>query len=326
MSKVKYFYDADTLSYRKVERSKRYYFFKISLFLISSTVVGMACYIFASQFFESPELKKERNKSAFLELQLDNAQSEVNQLATVITDIEKRDNTIYRIYFDANPISDEQRRAGFGGVNRYKEFEGYPNSNKIIALKSSIDNLKKRVAIQSSSLDEIAVLAANKEELLAAIPAIQPVRNQDLTRMASGYGYRTDPFNKTRKFHYGMDFTAPRGTPIFATGDGKVVRADSNSSGYGNHVRIDHGFGYVTLYGHMRRKKPYNVRVGQKVKRGDIIGYVGSTGRSQGPHLHYEVFKDNQRINPINFYYGNLSPEEFNELLKQSQQENISLD
>jgi murein DD-endopeptidase MepM/ murein hydrolase activator NlpD len=283
-------------------------------------------YLFASQFYESPELKKARSKNEFLELQLENAQEEVNQLATVIADIEKRDNTIYRIYFDANPISDEQRRAGFGGVNRYKAFEGYPSSKKIIALRESIDKLKKRVAIQSSSLDEIAVLAAKKEELLASIPAIQPVRNQDLTRMASGYGYRTDPFNKTRKFHYGMDFTAPRGTPVFATGDGKVTRADSNSSGYGNHIRIDHGFGYVTLYAHLRRKKPYNVRVGQKVKRGDIIGYVGSTGRSQGPHLHYEVFKDGQRINPINFYYGNLSPEEFNELLKQSQQENISLD
>jgi murein DD-endopeptidase MepM/ murein hydrolase activator NlpD len=326
MSKVKYFYDSETLSYRRVERRKRYYFFKFSLFTISSVAVGVACYFFAGQFYESPEFKKARNKNEFLELQLENAQSEVGQLAIVIADVEKRDNTIYRIYFDANPISDEQRRAGFGGVNRYKEFEGYDSSNKIIALRESIDRLKKRVSIQSTSLDEIAVLAATKEELLASIPAIQPVRNQDLTRMASGYGYRTDPFNKTRKFHYGMDFTAPRGTPIFATGNGTVARADSNSSGYGNHIRIDHGFGYVSLYGHLRRRKPYNVRVGQKVKRGDIIGYVGSTGRSQGPHLHYEVFKDGQRINPINFYYGNLTPEEFNELLKQSQQENISLD
>lgn len=152
------------------------------------------------------------------------------------------------------------------------------------------------------------------------------MRNEDLTRMASGYGYRTDPFNKTRKFHYGMDFTAPRGTPVFATGDGVVDRADANSAGYGNHIRIDHGFGYVSLYAHLRENKPYNVRVGQRVKRGDIIGYVGSTGRSQAPHLHYEVFKDKERINPINFYYGNLTPEEFNLLLKASQQENISLD
>jgi len=326
MSKVKYFYDSETLSYRKVERRKRYYFFKTSLFIISSAAVGIACFLFAGQFFESPELKKSRNKNEFLQVQLDNAQKEVDQLATVIADVEQRDNTIYRIYFDANPISDEQRRAGFGGVNRYKAFEGYDSSSKIIALRESIDKLKKRVAIQSSSLDEIAVLAATKEELLASIPAIQPVRNQDLTRMASGYGYRTDPFNKTRKFHYGMDFTAPRGTPIFATGDGVITRADSNSSGYGNHIRIDHGFGYVSLYGHLRRRKPYNVRVGQKVKRGEIIGYVGSTGRSQAPHLHYEVFKNDERINPINFYYGNLSPEEFNDLLRQSQQENISLD
>ncbi len=326
MSKVKYYYDSDTLSYRKVQRKNHYYILKTMLFLVSSAGVGVLCYLFAGQFYESPEYKRSRNKNEYLQVQLENAQKEVDQLATVIADVEQRDNTIYRIYFDANPISDEQRRAGFGGVNRYKEFEGYDSSQKIIALRESIDKLKKRVAIQSSSLDEIAVLAATKEELLASIPAIQPVRNQDLTRMASGYGYRTDPFNKTRKFHYGMDFTAPRGTPIFATGDGTVVRADSNSSGYGNHVRIDHGFGYVSLYGHLRARKPYNVKVGQKVKRGDIIGYVGSTGRSQGPHLHYEVFKNEERINPINFYYGNLTPEEFNDLLKQSQQENISLD
>ncbi len=326
MSKVKYYYDSETLSYRRVERRKRYYFFKTLLFMVSSAAVGIACYFFADQFYDSPQYKRAVNQNAYLENQLENAQKEIDQLADVIADVEQRDNTIYRIYFDANPISDEQRNAGFGGVNRYREFEGYDSSKKVITLRQSLDKLKKRVAIQSKSLDEIAKLAETKEDLLASIPAIQPVRNQDLTRMASGYGYRTDPFNKTRKFHYGMDFTAPRGTPIFATGDGIVTRADANSSGYGNHIRIDHGFGYVSLYAHLRRRKPYNVRKGQRVKRGDIIGYVGSTGRSQAPHLHYEVFKDGERINPINFYYGNLSPEEFNELLKKSQQENISLD
>ena len=326
MSKIKYYYDSDTLSYRKVERGKSYYFFKTLMFVVSSTGVGIACYLFGSQFFKSPDYKNVKSQNEYLSTQLEDAQAEIDQLATVIADVEQRDNTIYRIYFDANPISDEQRNAGFGGVNRYKEFEGYTNSGKVIELRKSLDKLKKRVAIQSSSLDEIAKLAASKEELLASIPAIQPVRNQDLTRMASGYGYRTDPFNKTRKFHYGMDFTAPRGTPIFATGDGVIVRADSNSSGFGNHIRIDHGFGYISLYAHLRRNDPYNVKKGQKVKRGDIIGYVGSTGRSQAPHLHYEVYKDGKRINPINFYYGNLSPEEFNALLKKSQQENISLD
>ena len=172
-------------------------------------------------------------------------------------------------------------------------------------------------------MDEIAKLAEDKEKFLEAIPAIQPVRNENLTRMASGYGYRTDPFTKVRKFHFGMDFTAPRGTPVYATGNGIVKRADNSSSGYGKHIRIDHGYGYVSLYAHLYK---YNVRVNQRVKRGDIIGYVGSTGRSEAPHLHYEVFKDDERINPINFYYGNLSATEFNELLRKASLENQSLD
>ncbi|HET8855729.1 MAG TPA: M23 family metallopeptidase, partial [Salinimicrobium sp.] len=193
----------------------------------------------------------------------------------------------------------------------------------IIKAHKKLDILTKRIVVQSKSLDEIASLAKDKEELLASIPAIMPVKNEDLRRMASGYGWRTDPFTKVRKFHYGMDFSAPRGTPVYATGDGVVVRADNRSSGYGNHIRIDHGFGYKTLYGHLYK---YNVRDGQKVERGDIIGYVGSTGRSQGSHVHYEIFKDGKRINPLNFYYGHLSPAEFNNIVDQAQQENQSLD
>ena len=164
------------------------------------------------------------------------------------------------------------------------------------------------MVIQSKSLDEIAKLAEEKEKLLASIPAIQPVRNEDLKRMASGFGWRSDPFTKARKMHWGMDFTAPRGVPIYATGDGEVVRADNRSSGFGKHIRIDHGYGYITIYAHLSK---YNVSKGQKVKRGDLIGFVGNTGRSEAPHLHYEVRKDGDRINPINFYYGSLSPEEF---------------
>ena len=213
--------------------------------------------------------------------------------------------------------------AGFGGVNRYKEWEGFDNSNLLISAAKRLDVITKQIVVQSKSLDEIAELAEEKEKLLAAIPAIQPVRNEDLTRMASGYGYRTDPFTKARKFHYGMDFTAPRGTPVYASGDGVVTRADATAAGYGRHIRIEHGYGYESLYAHLYK---YNVRVGQRVKRGDLIGFVGSTGRSEAPHLHYEIFKDGDKINPIHFYYGNLTAEEFNELLKASQQENESLD
>ena len=186
-----------------------------------------------------------------------------------------------------------------------------------------VDVLTKELVIQSKSLDEIVALAKQKEKLLAAIPAIQPVKNEDLKQMASGYGYRSDPFTKIRKFHYGMDFTARTGTPIYATGDGVVHKADASLSGYGNHIEINHGFGYKTLYAHLSK---YKCKPGQRVKRGDIIGYVGSTGRSQAPHLHYEVFKGSERVNPLNFYYGSISAKEYIEISKLANQENQSLD
>ena len=229
----------------------------------------------------------------------------------------------YRVYFEASPIPEAQRLAGFGGINRYKDLEGYENSDLIINTSKRIDILTKQAVVQSRSLDEIEQLAQNKAALINAIPSIQPIKNENLTRMASGYGYRKDPFTKKRRFHWGMDFTAKKGTPIYATGNGVIKRADNRSSGYGNHIRLDHGFGYVSLYAHLNK---YNVRRGQSVKRGDIIGYVGNTGRSVGPHLHYEIFKDNKRINPLNFYYGNLSQKEFNALLTIAEQENQSMD
>ncbi|GEQ86907.1 peptidase M23 [Patiriisocius marinistellae] len=273
--------------------------------------------------FETPKEKTQARELANLELQLDLLNKKMNEAEVVLHEIADRDNNLYRVYFEANPIPDEQRKAGFGGINRYKDLEGFDNSSLIVSSNKRLDILTKQIVVQSKSLDEIAIMAEEKEELLAAIPAIQPVNNEDLTRMASGYGYRTDPFTKARKFHFGMDFTAPRGTPVYASGDGTVTRADNSASGYGNHIRIEHGFGYESLYAHLYK---YNVKRGYKVKRGDLIGFVGSTGRSEAPHLHYEVFKDGERINPINFYYGNLSPEEFADILKKSQAENQSLD
>ncbi|MFT4833024.1 MAG: murein DD-endopeptidase MepM/ murein hydrolase activator NlpD [Psychroserpens sp.] len=325
MSKVKYFYDPDTLSYRKIEPKKSRKYRNLTFFLLGSAIFGLLglTIILNTSILNTPrELSLQREVKNY-ELQFELLGKKMEQMEQVLANIEDRDNNIYRLYFEANPIPEEQRRAGFGGVNRYKSLEGFNNSEMIMGTSKRMDIIQKQMVIQSKSLDEITKLAAEKEKLLAAIPAIQPISNDKLTRMASGYGWRSDPFTKARKMHWGMDFTSPKGTPIYASGDGKVIRADNNSSGYGKHIRIDHGYGYISLYGHMSN---YNVKARQLVKRGDLIGFVGSTGRSEAPHLHYEVWKDGGRINPINFYYGSLTAEEFENMLKYAIQENQSLD
>ncbi|WJJ96320.1 M23 family metallopeptidase [Algibacter luteus] len=323
MSKVKYYYDKESLSYRKIERKKRTTFKYATLFMLAAAFFAFIFVFIASQYVESPKERALKRELQNAQLQFELLNKKMEQAEAVLANIADRDNNIYRVYFEANPIPEEQRRAGFGGINRYKNLEGFDNSKLIIESNKRLDILQKQIVVQSKSLDEIAILAKEKESLLAAIPAIQPVSNEDLTRMASGYGMRSDPFTKVRKMHWGMDFTAPRGTPIYASGDGVVERADSNSSGYGKHIRINHGYGYTSLYAHLYK---YNVRKNQKVKRGDLIGFVGSTGRSEAPHLHYEIFKDGDRINPINFYYGSLTAEEFNKLLEHASLENQSLD
>ena len=325
MSKVKYYYDSETLSYRKIEKKKGR---RLRIFLLSFLGMLLSGFLLLLIYINLPSVQTPKEKSlqrelSNLQLQFELLNKKINQAQAVLGEVEDRDNHLYRVYFESNPIPEEQRRAGFGGINRYQDLEGFDNSKLIINTTRNLDILTKQIVIQSKSLDEIAKLAEEKEKLLAAIPAIQPVKNEDLTRVASGYGYRTDPFTKAKKFHYGMDFTSPRGTPVYATGDGVVTRADNTATGYGNHIVINHGYGYESLYGHLYK---YNVRAGQKVQRGDLIGFVGSTGRSEAPHLHYEVFKDNERINPINFYYGSLTAEEFADMLRKSQQENQSLD
>ena len=325
MSKVKYYYDSETLSYRRIEQKKGRKFGIAALGVVGAFLAGfilLLIYLNIPQL-ETPKEKAYRRELENMQLQYDLMNQRLKRDETILKEIAERDDNIYRLYFGANPIPEELRNAGFGGVNRYKNLEGFNNSDMIIESSQRIDKLTKQIVVQSKSLDEIAALAEKKEELLATIPAIQPIQNSDLKRMASGYGWRSDPFTKARKFHYGMDFSAATGTPVYASGNGIVKRADANSSGYGNHIRIDHGFNYVSLYAHLSK---YNVKVGQKVNRGDVIGFVGSTGRSVAPHLHYEIFKDGEKINPRNFYYGSLTSEEFDEMLKASNLINETLD
>jgi murein DD-endopeptidase MepM/ murein hydrolase activator NlpD len=295
------------------------------LFLLASALFGFLAFVVLlnTPFFETPKDKLQAREIDNLKIQYGILNRKLDQVDEVMNAIEDRDNNLYRAYFNSSPISEEDRKAVFGIENRYKDLEGYNNSDLVINTTKRVDVLGKQLVVQSKSLDEILKLAKSKEKLLAAIPAIQPVRNENLKRMASGFGYRSDPFTKARKFHEGMDFTAKMGTPVFASGDGIVARADNTASGFGNHIVIRHGFGYETLYAHLSR---YKSRVGQYVKRGDIIGYVGSTGRSEAPHLHYEVHKNGDVVNPLNFYYGNISAAEYVVISKLANQENQSLD
>lgn len=325
MAKVKYYYDSENLAYRKIITKKRKKFGFAVLFLVASSLFGFLLLVFLlnSPYFDTPKERLQAREIENLKLRYAILNNKMNQLDDVISAIEDRDNNLYRVYFNTSGIPDEERKSGFRDVNRYKELEGYNNSQLVTNTTKRIDGLSKELAIQSKSLDYILKLAKAKNNLLAAIPAIQPVRNENLKRLASGFGYRTDPFTKIKKMHEGMDFSARTGTPIFATGDGVVARADNRASGYGNHIVIRHGFGYETYYAHLSK---YNCKAGQRVKRGDIIGYVGSTGRSEGPHLHYEVHKGGKVVNPLNFYYGNISAVEYVAISQLANQENQSLD
>lgn len=324
MSKVKYYYDSETLSYRKIERKKGR---KLGFALLGITASFLAGFILLLVYLNLPQIETPKEKAMRRELQNMELQYEVlnkkmTQAQKVLAEVENRDNNIYRVYFEANPIPEEQRKAGFGGINRYKNLEGYDNSELIIETTKRLDILQKQIVVQSKSLDEIASLAEEKEKLLTAIPAIQPVKNENLNRMASGFGMRMHPILKYRKMHNGMDFSAPKGTPVYATGDA-VVKKARRATGFGNLIILDHGFGYETYYAHLSE---FKVRKGQKIKRGEIIGEVGSTGLSTGAHLHYEVHKNGKVVNPINFYHGDLTAEEYDIMLNQSALENQSLD
>lgn len=322
--KVKYYYDTENLAYHKIKPQKRKKVGYALLFLLASALFGFLCFVVLmnTPYFETPKDKIQAREIDNMKIRYSILNKKIENIEQVAADLEERDNNLYRVYFNSAPISNEKRR-GIIDIARYKELEGYNNSDLVINTSKKVDGISKALAFQSKSLDEILKLAKAKDKLLSAVPAIQPVKNEDLKQMASGFGYRTDPFTKARKMHEGMDFTAKTGTPIYATGDGVVAKADNSLSGYGNHIEISHGFRYLTLYAHLSK---YKVRQGQRVKRGDIIGYVGSTGRSQAPHLHYEVHKDGKVVNPINFYYGNISAAEYVAISKIANQENQSLD
>ncbi len=323
MSKRKFIYDPETLSYKQVESAKK----KWVMVFLAGIIIGVGFFALLlsspNAYFQTPREKKLVRENENLKLNYDILNKKFEKIELVLNDIKERDNNIYRTIFEAEPIPDDVRKAGYGGVDLYKKLDGYTNSDLIKHAMGQAEQLEKQLVVQSKSFDEVVKLAKDKEKMLAHLPAIQPVENKDLKRMASGYGMRIHPILKTRRMHYGMDFTAKTGTPIYATGDGVVKHAGWKANGFGKHVVINHGFGYETLYAHMSKVA---VRNGEKVKRGQIIGYVGNTGLSAGPHCHYEVHVNGKRVNPINYYYNDLTPEMYQQLRKLASEENQSLD
>lgn len=323
MSKVKYRYNTKSLTYEKVEVKWSQRLGRFVSYLFTGFVFAVAAWFAGNFFLGTPGDKKSAREVEALKLQYKVLNSKMELLTGVLKDLEERDNNIYRVIFEAEPIPDEMRAAGYGGVDYYKKLEGFSTSELMIETTKRIDALSKRIYIQSKSFDEVIRMAGSKQQLINSIPAIMPVNNKNLRHQPGAFGYRTHPIYKTSEFHPGMDFACPQGTPIYATGDGVVERADNMAQGYGNHVVISHGYGYQTLYGHMSK---ISCRAGQRVKRGELIGYVGSTGLSTAPHVHYEVMKNGEKMNPINYYYNDLTPEQYSQLIELASKTSQSFD
>lgn len=322
MENKKYSYNPATTSFKPVKPSKGKMFRNIAAFIIVTAFFGMISGFVFSKQVNSPQENTLAVELEEMKIQYELLNKKLKQSQEVLGQIEDRDNNIYRSYFELEPISEDVRKAGFGGVNRYAKFADWKYADIVTEVSKNLDILNKQLVIQSKSLDDVVISAKEKEKMLSHLPAIQPVANKDLTRLASGFGMRMHPILKIGKMHNGTDFAAHVGTPIYATGDGKVTMAE-RQGGYGNVVKINHGYGYETLYAHMSK---FKVRNGQSVKRGDIIGYVGNTGLSTGPHLHYEIHKDGTEIDPVSYFYQDVSPDEFKILFDKSQQMSVSLD
>jgi murein DD-endopeptidase MepM/ murein hydrolase activator NlpD len=323
MKKVKYYYNTNTLRYEKLIVPLRVILLRVLGFLATAIVTGMIIVAFAFRFLDSP-------KEKILRVQYERSQQDFEMLGQKIKsveqrlrELEKRDNDVYRTIFEANPVPDSARAKQIEMEQEIKMVSSMDENQLALSLSSTLSNIINRMGFQDKSYTEIGEMIKDKEKLLASTPAIQPVNNKDMNRIASGFGYRIDPVYKTVKFHAGLDFAAPQGTPIYATADGRVTTSGNAGNGFGNHVILSHGFGYETLYGHMVRVKS---RVGQTVKRGEVIGWVGSTGKSTGPHLHYEVHKYGKQIDPIYFFYNDLSPEQYQQILKIAASGNQSFD
>ncbi|OYT15924.1 MAG: peptidase M23 [Bacteroidetes bacterium 4572_77] len=312
MAKNLYYFDHNTLQYEKLKPSIKNKLLRALSVVFSGTVFAGIVLMVAYNFFSSPkELMQERELQQY-ELQYDILNNRLNRLEYVADNLQDRDDNIYRIIFEAEPVPTEIRQAGVGGSDPYAPLKGYKNSDLLISTTQKMDKLSNKLYVQSHSYDEVFEMAKNMDQMTACIPAIQPISDKYKRRISSFYGYRIHPIYKRKVFHDGLDFSAPSGTEIYAAGDGVIEKASKSSYGYGNKITINHGYGYKTVYAHMKK---FNVRRGQKVKRGQVIGFVGNSGLSTAPHLHYEVIRNNKKVNPIYYFFNDLSPEDYEEII-----------
>jgi murein DD-endopeptidase MepM/ murein hydrolase activator NlpD len=323
MKKIKYFYNPNSLRYEKLETPLRVKLLRVLGFISASIVTALIIVSVAYRFFPSANEKRLMTENESLSDNYKILNEKISKLQRSLAELEKRDNEVYRTIFEANPLPDSARAKQEQQLQELQMVLQMDKNELTTSIVQNIANVSARINTQQKSYNEIAGFIKNKEQLLAGTPAIQPVSNKDLNRVASGFGYRVDPVYKTVKFHAGLDFAAPQGTPIYATANGTIKVAGNLGNGYGNHVVVNHGYGYETLYGHMFK---IVVRNGRQVKRGEVLGYVGSTGKSTGPHLHYEVHKNGRPLDPVYFFYNDLTPEQFDRILKVAAASNQSLD
>ncbi|MDR1730143.1 MAG: M23 family metallopeptidase [Prevotellaceae bacterium] len=313
MAKAKFHFNPKTLTYERIDNTIRHKIKKLGSHLITSILSGLACFVAFAMLFESPREKMLRSENAQLEAQYEFLYSQLDQIQEVMTDMQQRDDNLYRVIVQAEPVASSIRNS-ITESSSYRDLRRKTNSELAVSTTQKLSSIRRQLYVQSHSFDEIVDLAKNKEERLLCMPAIQPVLNKDLKRVASGYGTRIDPIYKTPKFHAGMDFTGAPDTEIFATGKG-VVEAVGWMQGYGNTVIVNHGFNYKTLYAHLNK---FKVKKGAKVNRGDVVGLMGNTGKSTGVHLHYEVQYKGKQTNPQNYYFMDLNPEEYDQMVQLS--------
>lgn len=323
MAKIRYQFNTKSLKIEKVQVTMKERLKRLAGSMAFGLVFGVVVVVLAYKFISSPREKVLLNELEQYKFQYKIMNDRLDKVQKVLADVQDRDDNIYRVIFEAEPVPSEIRKAGFGGVDRYEQLERIPNSEIVVNTAKRLDQITSQLVVQSKSYDEVFKLAKNKEKLIASIPAIQPVDLHDLRRIGSLFGYRTDPFYKVTKFHEGMDFTAAIGSPIYATGDGVISEAEYNSGGYGNKIIINHGYSYETVYAHLSKIK---VKVGQRVKRGEVIGLMGNTGKSTAPHLHYEVHKAGIPMNPIYFFFNDISPAEYQAMLELSSKPSQTMD